>query len=289
MSTNQQRREAAKRKLERQQERRGQLEQRRKRVAAITAVVVVVAVVGATVALAALDGSSTPSENNAASAAAPSTPLAEPSTQAVPPLPPGACRYTPTPAEPAARPVQVPANLTPAKQGTVAVSMTTSQGVLPITLDRSKAPCTVESFVNLGTAGFYNNTPCHRLVTEGSLKVLQCGDPTGTGSGGPGYTIPDEPPAGLAASSGGASVYPRGVLAMAKTAAPDSGGSQFFLVYADSQLPPEYTIFGTVAEPGIKVLETIAGAGDDGAFAAEAGGGHPNLSTTIQSVTVAAS
>lgn len=82
-------------------------------------------------------------------------------------------------------------------------------------------------------------------------------------------------------------MYPRGALAMAKASAPNTGGSQFFLVYADSQLPPDYTIFGTVAEPGIRVLEKIAAAGDDGAYAATAGGGKPKLATTLQTVTVA--
>ncbi len=288
MPSNQQRREAAKRKLERQQERRGQREHRRKRIAAITAAVVVLTVIAATVALSTLGGPSKPTDQ----AAGGSTAGGASGLLAPPPAPPAqatptGCVFQKTPGEPAARPVSVPANTNPPRQGTVAVTMTTTQGVLPITLDRSKAPCTVESFVNLASSGFYNGTPCHRLVTAGSLKVLQCGDPTGTGSGGPGYTIPDEPPTGLApAPGGGASIYPRGSIAMAKTSSPNSGGSQFFLVYADSQLPPDYTIFGTVAEPGIKVLEKIAAAGDDGSLDSSAGGGKPKLATSLQTVTV---
>ncbi len=264
--TNQQRREAAKRKLERHQQRRIQREQRRKRTTAIVVVVVVLTVVGAIVAFAALGSSAKPADQAAAPAA-------------------GACTYGKSPQEPA-RPVGVPTNTDPAKQGTVALTITTNQGAVPITLDRSKAPCTVESFMSLASAKYFDDSPCHRLVTEGSLKVLQCGDPSGTGTGGPGYTIPDELPTGLAPAGGTASVYPRGAVAMANTGSPDSGGSQFFLVYADSQLPPKYTIFGTIAEPGIKVLEKIAAAGDDGSISA--GGGKPKLATTIQSVTLTA-
>ena len=273
MATNQQRREAAKRKLERQQQRRVQQSHKRKRTAVITVIVVVVAVVVASVAVGTLSGG-TPSPPNNNAAAAPAAPA-------------GRCSFPATPGEPAARPVSAPTEVNPPTQGTVPVTITTNQGVLPITLNRASAPCTVESFVHLATAGFYNNTPCHRLVTEDGLKVLQCGDPTGTGTGGPGYSIPDEPPTGLKPGANGASVYPRGTLAMAKASAPNSGGSQFFLVYADSQLPPDYTIFGTVAEPGIQVLEKIAAAGDDGAYAATAGGGKPKLPTTLQTVTVA--
>jgi peptidyl-prolyl cis-trans isomerase B (cyclophilin B) len=166
----------------------------------------------------------------------------------------------------------------------VTATLATNQGAIPIVLDRAKAPCTVASFLNLAGAGFYNGTPCHRLVTVDSLKVLQCGDPTGSGTGGPGYTIPDEPPTGLADAGGGASLYPRGTLAMAKTSAPNSGGSQFFLVFGDSQLPPDYTVFGTVAAPGLAVLDKVAaGGGDD---SNSTGDGGPKIPVTITSVKV---
>jgi peptidyl-prolyl cis-trans isomerase B (cyclophilin B) len=116
--------------------------------------------------------------------------------------------------------------------------------------------------------------------------VLQCGDPTGTGTGGPGYTIADEPPTDLApaATGGGTVIYPRGTVAMAKTAAPNSGGSQFFLVYADSTLPPQYTVFGTIDEAGLATVDTVAGAGSDESNGA--GDGKPNTPVTIQSATV---
>lgn len=273
MSTNQQRREAAKRKLERQQQRRAQREVRRKRTTRIVAGVVAVAVVAALVLLSVGTGGSGAHQD---SAAGPSN------------APAGPCSFPATPGEPASRPVTAPTDTNPPRQGTVAATVTTNQGVLPVTLDRAQAPCTVASFVHLAQAGFFTNTPCHRLVTEGSLKVLQCGDPSGSGMGGPGYSIPDEPPTGLKPGPSGSAIYPAGTVAMAKGNAPNSGGSQFFLVYADSLLPPEYTVFGTVAPDGLKVLQKVAAAGDDGSMNASAGGGKPKLPTSITSVTLGA-
>jgi peptidyl-prolyl cis-trans isomerase B (cyclophilin B) len=136
-----------------------------------------------------------------------------------------------------------------------------------------------------GRAGYFDGTPCHRLTTSESLKVLQCGDPTGLGTGGPGYTINDEPPTSLATDAqSGVAVYPRGTVAMAKTAAPDSGGSQFFLVYADSQLPPDYTVFGTIGDAGLATLDAIAAAGSDGSSGSPSDGA-PVSAVTIQTAT----
>jgi peptidyl-prolyl cis-trans isomerase B (cyclophilin B) len=164
------------------------------------------------------------------------------------------------------------------------VSLQTNRGAIPLTLNRATGPCAVESFLSLAKAGFYNNTPCHRLTTTEGLKVLQCGDPTGSGSGGPGYTINDEPPTGLAPAANGSVVYPRGTVAMAKTSAPNSGGSQFFLVYADSTLPPDYTVFGTIGAPGLATLDAVAKAGSDNSNGT--GDGKPVTPVSIQSVTV---
>jgi cyclophilin family peptidyl-prolyl cis-trans isomerase len=169
------------------------------------------------------------------------------------------------------------------------VTLHTSHGDIPMTMPRAKAPCTVASFVYLAGKDYFNNTPCHRLTSANSLKVLQCGDPTGTGTGGPGYTIPDENPTGLPkAPQGGADLYARGVVAMANTGQPHSGGSQFFLVYGDSDLPPTYAIFGTVAVSGLQVLDKIAAAG-----VAPSGqnpqDGSPAIPVTITSTTVAGS
>jgi peptidyl-prolyl cis-trans isomerase B (cyclophilin B) len=177
----------------------------------------------------------------------------------------GPCQYTKTPDEPAARPVPLPPDPahTPSR-GTVRVDVRTNQGPLPLTLDRAQAPCTVQSFVHLARWRFYDRTTCHRLTTYPTLEVLQCGDPTGTGEGGPGYKYADELPVDLAPAptdpTGERKVYPRGTLAMAN-AGPDTNGSQFFLVYGNAYLRPNYTIFGTIGAPGLATLDRVAAAG----------------------------
>jgi peptidyl-prolyl cis-trans isomerase B (cyclophilin B) len=256
--TNQQRREAAKRRLERQQQRREQQARRRRKITVIAAVVLVaVLVIGSATWLIV-------ARNAAASTN---------------------CQYPPSPGQAAAKPVSPPPETSASKEGTVTVTLATSQGAIPLTLDRAKAPCTVASVVHLAQSGYFNGSPCHRLTTQAPLQVLQCGDPTGSGTGGPGYFVPDEFPTDLAPGNGG-SIYPRGVVAMANTGMPNTGGSQFFLVYADSTLPPEYTVFGTIGEPGLQVLDKVAAAGQDGSFEAQAGGGKPNLPVTIETATV---
>lgn len=264
MPTNQQRREAAKRKLERQRERREEQTRRRRKIAVITSVAVVAAVLVGVVLLLTVNRS----DENATPAAA------------------SGCSFPPDAQAPASRPVTAPANSNPPRDGTVAVTLATNQGAIPLTLDRAKAPCSVESFVHLANSGFFTGTPCHRLTTKPPLQVLQCGDPTGSGTGGPGYFVPDEPPTDLAPAASGAAVYPRGVIAMANRGTLNSGGSQFFLVYANSQLPPEYTVLGTIGDAGLATLDKIAAGGDDGAFEASAGGGAPKIPVTIDSVTV---
>src|SRR3954468_5895934 len=177
----------------------------------------------------------------------------------------GPCRYTETPDEPAARPVPLPPDPrhTP-DRGTMTVVLRTNLGAIPLVLDRAEAPCTVQSFLHLTRHRFYNRTVCHRLTAYPTLKVLQCGDPTGTGEGGPGYRSADELPTALPPAptdpTGARRVYARGVLAMAN-AGPDTNGSQFFLVYADSALRPNYTIFGHVEPAGLRTLDTIAAGG----------------------------
>jgi peptidyl-prolyl cis-trans isomerase B (cyclophilin B) len=279
VATNQIRREAAKRKLENQQKRRAERARRRQRTAIITSVSVVVVVVVAVVLLSTVGMPGGGGNDTAAPPADAPTPSAAPAAL-------GDCTFTPTPDEPAAKPAPVPTVTTASTSGTAAVSLETNRGPIPVTLDRATGPCAVESFLSLVNAGYYNDTPCHRLTTGEGLKVLQCGDPSGNGSGGPGYTINDEQPTNLApAPSGDSVIYPRGTLAMAKTAAPNSGGSQFFLVYADSTLPPDYTVFGTVGTEGLATLDAIAQGGADDSNGP--GDGAPRTPVTIQTATAA--
>jgi peptidyl-prolyl cis-trans isomerase B (cyclophilin B) len=177
----------------------------------------------------------------------------------------GPCAYTPTPDDPAARPVPLPRDPTPTPdRGVVQVVLRTNLGPIPLRLDRAAAPCTVQSFLHLVRHRFYDRTVCHRLTAYPTLSVLQCGDPTGTGEGGPGYRYKDELPTNLPPAptdpTGARRVYARGVLAMAN-AGPDTNGSQFFLVYADSALRPDYTIFGTVGRTGLRTLDRVAAGG----------------------------
>jgi peptidyl-prolyl cis-trans isomerase B (cyclophilin B) len=145
------------------------------------------------------------------------------------------------------------------------LTLTTSAGPITIQLAADKAPCTVASQVFLASKGYFNNTVCHRLTASDGLKVLQCGDPQGTGGGGPGYVVPDELPTDLPAGptlqDGTQTViYGRGLVAMAN-AGPDTTGSQFFLVYGDSTLPPNYSVFGTIDQAGLATLDQIAAGG----------------------------
>ncbi|MFF3607903.1 peptidylprolyl isomerase [Streptomyces sp. NPDC002463] len=177
----------------------------------------------------------------------------------------GPCQYSQTPDEPPARRVPLPPDPrhTPAR-GTVDLAVPTNQGPLPLRLDRAKAPCTVQSFLHLTRHGFYDRTVCHRLTAYPTLKVLQCGDPTGTGEGGPGYKYKDELPVDLPPAAtdptGTRRLYGRGLLAMAN-AGPNTNGSQFFVVYGDSALRPNYTVFGTVGPAGLATLDKVAAGG----------------------------
>ncbi|MEU7173603.1 peptidylprolyl isomerase [Micromonospora tulbaghiae] len=195
----------------------------------------------------------------AAGVAATAAPAADPAPTK------GPCAYTPTPDEPAVRPVPLPPDprRTP-DRGTVRVTLRTNQGPIGLTLDREQAPCTVQSFLHLVRKRFYDRTPCHRLTAYPTLTVLQCGDPSGTGEGGPGYRYRDELPTDLPPAptdpTGVRRLYARGTLAMAN-AGPDTNGSQFFLVQADSALRPNYTVFGQVDAAGLATLDRISAGG----------------------------
>ncbi|MGW7520632.1 peptidylprolyl isomerase [Streptomyces sp. NPDC054796] len=148
------------------------------------------------------------------------------------------------------------------ESATYTMELDTTCGGIAFEMDASKAPHTVNSFDFLAGQKYFDHTKCHRLVDEG-IHVLQCGDPTGTGQGGPGYTIPDE---NLKDSRLKDNTYPAGTVAMANQydaqskKGRDTGGSQFFLVFEDSQLPPDYTPFGKITK-GMDVLKKIAEAG----------------------------
>jgi peptidyl-prolyl cis-trans isomerase B (cyclophilin B) len=131
----------------------------------------------------------------------------------------------------------------------------TNCGVIKFAAD-ANAPTTVGTIAWLANQGFYNNTSCHRLTTQG-IFVLQCGDPAGDGTGSPGFSFADEnlPTAG----ADGTYVYPRGTVAMANSG-PNTNGSQFFLVYQDSPLPPNYSVWGQITD-GLDVLDNVASAG----------------------------
>jgi peptidyl-prolyl cis-trans isomerase B (cyclophilin B) len=159
------------------------------------------------------------------------------------------------------------------------VTMVTNHGTIKIELDAPAAPCTVNSFVSLIKQGYYDNTPCHRLldVTMGSSAdaVLQCGDPSGTGSGGPGYTFVDENLTGAK--------YVKGVIAMAN-AGPNTNGSQFFMMFKDSAFPPNYTPFGQILS-GVEVIVDIAKGGTE-VNPTTGANDVPKTKTTLVKVTV---
>ncbi len=193
------------------------------------------------------------------------------------------CQY-PATTEPASKPVNPPKmGEVPTTPPTIAASIITNRGPIGVELDNAKAPCTVNNFTSLVQQGFFDGTTCHRLTTSPTLGALQCGDPTGTGTGGPGYRFPNEYPTNQYRITDPALeqpvVYPPGTLAMANSG-PGTNGSQFFVVYKDSMLPPSYTVFGTVDAEGVAMVDQIAGAG------VKDGGddGEPSLPVTIQSV-----
>ena len=285
MSTNQQRREAAKRKLERQLKARAARARRNPIIAAVATGVAVVAVIALVLIFVNQARQEAEAEAARQAKAAAEQKASEKErldkakaeiddmvrklkipgkrTEPVPhpkPLPnPSTCKY-PESAQEAAKDVDPPEQTTVPASGTVDVTIDTTAGEIGLTLDRSMAPCTVNSIVSLIEQGYYDGSSCHRLGIQG-LQMLQCGDPTGTGRGGPGYTVPDEFHSKLK--------YGRGLVAMANTGAPNSGGGQFFLIYGSatmsdgSMLPRQYTVFGTISDTGLKTLEKVARKGLD--------------------------
>jgi peptidyl-prolyl cis-trans isomerase B (cyclophilin B) len=174
----------------------------------------------------------------------------------------------------AAKKVALPPTSGVANTGTATVALKLNDKALTLTLDRENTPCTTNSFVSLAAQGYFDGTSCHRLADSG-IFVLQCGDPTATGTGGPGYQFADE--------LTGEETYPAGALAMAN-AGKGTNGSQFFIVFADTQLAPNYTTFGKVDAAGLKAVLAIAAGGQDGSWGD--GTGKPKLPAVITSAKV---
>jgi peptidyl-prolyl cis-trans isomerase B (cyclophilin B) len=285
--TNEQRRASAKRKLERQLERRAQQAKRRRLLTIIggsVAAVVVVAIAGYSIFAGNHDrsnkqaSSSSSSTDNATAAAA----------GALPPFKPAAdlganCQYPPAAQKPSKQVKPPRQGKVPTDPAEVSVSMVTNQGHIGLLLANNESPCTVNSFASLAQQKFFDDTKCHRLTTSPSLGVLQCGDPGGDGTGGPGYQFANEYPTDQYPPGDPMLQqpvdYPRGTLAMANSG-PNTNGSQFFLVYKDSQLPPNYTVFGKIQQDGLATLDKIAKGGVAGGGA----DGPPATEVTIKSV-----
>jgi peptidyl-prolyl cis-trans isomerase B (cyclophilin B) len=277
VTKDQRRRQLAREKFERQQQRRVQQRKRSTVRNAVIGDVVAVVAIGLIGAYAGgafdSDGKKKTDAANASpsASASPSAPAAVKDPCAKPAAgKPGTQQWKKEPAQ------------TIDKSAQYTFTLQTTCGAIPIALEAAKAPETVNSFDFLAGKGFFDHTKCHRLTTSG-IYVLQCGDPTGSGSGGPGYTIGDENLTAFGkAGASGSVTYKAGTVAMANTGKKHTGGSQFFLVYKDSPLPPSYTPFGTISADGMKVLSKIAGAGENSGQ----GDGAPNATVVIDKATV---
>ncbi|HVF20186.1 MAG TPA: peptidylprolyl isomerase [Mycobacteriales bacterium] len=262
MTSSKRQREIARQRAERQAQRRAERAARRRRRNLMTAgafVGVLALLLGVWLVPKAFDGDEDTVD-----------PLAQPSGSASASAKPGECSYNLDEDAPKDSPGLPPAksDLSLAEKATI----TFDSGKVELDLLPAKAPCTVGSFAYLSAKNFLDGTECHRVTTGGSLTVVQCGDPTATGTGGPGYSFADENLTGA--------TYKRGTLAMANSGA-NTNGSQFFLVVKDSQLPPSYTPWGTITG-GLDVLDKIIAAGVEG------GGtdGKPAKKVTIKDFTV---
>ena len=196
------------------------------------------------------------------------------------------CQY-PATTEPASKPAKPPrTGRVPTDPAYISAGITTNRGGIGLQLDNAKTPCTVNNFASLAQQGFFDGTTCHRLTATPNLGVLQCGDPSGTGQGGPGYRFPNEYPTNQFRLTDPLMkvpmLYPRGTLAMANSGL-GTNGSQFFLVYKDSVMPPTFTVFGTIDQTGLATLDTIAAAG----VADGSDDGKPKQEVTIKSVRLA--
>ncbi|MFI6652352.1 peptidylprolyl isomerase [Streptomyces sp. NPDC050529] len=263
VSSDQRRRQLAREKFERQQQRREDARRRTRRLTVVIAsAVAVVAVIGGATYFATSSDDDKDSKAGAAASQSPSASAA--------PSPSASEESKPEPA------------MKIDKTAKYTMSLKTSQGDISFNMDAAKTPHTTNSFKSLADKKFFDGTKCHRLTTQG-IFVLQCGDPKGDGTGGPGYTIPDENLTALGkAGADGTVTYPAGTVAMANTGQAHTGGSQFFLVYKDSKLPPSYTPFGTMDADSLKAVEAIGKAGVTGGAA----DGAPKKAVNISKAAV---
>lgn len=279
-------RRRARERYERQREQRVARQQKIRRWTGIGSAVVLVLglIAGLTIAFA---GGGSPKASPSPSKSATPSSTASPSPSATPIAEPAHhCTYTKSGT--AAKTVSLPPTA-PDYSATYTATINTNLGKIEIALANSKATCAVNSFIHLASADFWNNSQCHRVTTQGGLYVLQCGDPYAKatskltcgstpgspGTGGPGYEFRDENLTGA--------TYKTGTVAMANTG-PNTNGSQFFLVYKNSTLQPQYTPFGTITS-GLDILQKVANAGTSCSYEG-AGGGAPKEKVVIDSVTV---
>ena len=264
MTDNRKRGEDALAQLDRELKSRDRAEKSRPLKIGLAAAVVILAIVGGIWFLATRDTGEevTASEETTTTETPTMEPLAMTRATALPET--VTCEY-PEAGEPA-REISAPGTENIPTTGTVNVTLTTGQGPIGMELDRSVAPCTVNAIEHFAAEGYYDDTVCHRLTTSG-IFVLQCGDPAGTGAGGPGFQFANEYPTDeLEGPATSPVIYPRGSIAMANAGA-DTNGSQFFLNYQDSPLAPDYTYFGQISEEGLATLDQIAEAGVEGGAA----------------------
>ena len=245
-------------------------------------------VAGVTTVLVSGGGTATAAKKPAAKVSATASPTASATASASPAAvtePAQHCSYTSASAGSVVK-ASLP-TASPDYKAAYTASINTNLGPITIDLANSKATCTVNSFVHLASADFWNGTQCHRMSNSDSLYMLQCGDPTAKaslklscssttiGTGGPGYEFASENLTGA--------TYPAGTVAMANTGSADSNGSQFFLVFKQTALPANYTPFGKITS-GLGILQNVAKAGTTCTYSS--GGGVPKDKVVIDSVSI---
>ena len=200
---------------------------------------------------------------------------------------PVSCAWTEVPADqrtPTTKDVGVPPTTTPPTSGNQVMTVDTSFGPVEVTMNLAKSPCTAAAFSFMASKNFWDGTKCHRMFPG----MLQCGDPSAKGAGyrdsdgtgGPSFRYANE---NLPVDDRPA--YPEGVVALANSG-PDTNGSQFFFIYQDVELSPDYTVLGKVTK-GLENIKKATEAGHDGAFDPSPGGGHPKSDIEIKSIKVA--